>query len=372
MFLLPTGFHENYGPGSGMPQTVFSGHEGPVSRLKPLIIVLLSCITFSLSLYALSQLDYPAILFVRSLHNSVIEQIGNLGNRLGDGKTLAILSFGFFLVGFGLKKDVFRQTGIDSLVAHALAGIVVQIPKHIIGRPRPRFAHQEAFEYGASFEAGLDAFPSGHSTASFAVAAVLARYFPAMSWVWYSLASFVGLSRYLRGSHFPTDVLAGAVLGFLIGYVCARSYAEWRKSLYEALPKGLPLLVGGFALFWITFHQPLSGGLAMGMDWLGLFMLFGGIALRWNLIWNHLHVGVDPHNGMFRGTMLIGLGLALTTHSPFVIMLACIVGLVWWMRKAVEPENTGQPYPAREVLISLFLIGVTVAFRVLNGLIPLG
>ena len=110
----------------------------------------------------------------------------------------------------------------------------------------------------------------------------------------------------------------------------------------------------------------------MGMDWLGLFMLFGGIALRWNLIWNHLHVGIDPHNGMFRGTMLIGLGLALTTHSPFVIMLACMVGLVWWMRKTVELENKGQPYPAREVLISLFLIGVTVAFRGLNGLIPLG
>ena len=343
-----------------------------MSRLKPLVIVLLSCTIFSISLYFLSQLDYQAILFVRSMHNSAIEQIGNFGHYLGDGKVLVILSFVFVLLGVALKKSVFRQLGIDSLVAHALAGATVQIFKHIIGRPRPRFTHQEAFEYGASLQPGLDAFPSGHSTASFAVAAVLARYFPTMSWMWYGTAFFVGLSRYLRGSHFPTDVLAGAVLGYLIGYICARSYKEWRQSLYQALPKGLPFMVGGFALFWVTFHQPLLGGLAMGMDWLGLLMLFGGIALRWNLIWNSPHVGVDFHNTMLRGTMLIGLGLALTTHSPLVAMLAVMTGLVWWIRKMGEPENTGQSYLVREIFISLLLVGVTVTFRGLNGLIPLG
>ena len=210
-----------------------------MSRLKPLIIVFFSCTISSISLYALSQLDYQAILFVRSIHNSAIEQIASFGNRLGDGKVLLILSFGFIFLGLALKKDVFRQMGIDSFVAHALAGAAAQVFKHVIGRPRPRFTHQEAFGYGASFQPGLDAFPSGHSTASFAVAAVLARYFPTMSWMWYGVASFVGFSRYLRGSHFPTDVLAGAVLGYLIGYVCARSYKEWRQSLYQAIPKGL-------------------------------------------------------------------------------------------------------------------------------------
>ena len=353
-----------------------------MSRFKSPIIVFLSCAILSISLYALSQLDYQAILFVRSIDlpqywgypdpNSVIGKIGNFGDRLGDGKILVVLSVSFFLLGFALKKDAFRHFGIDSLVAHALAGVAVQIFKHIIGRPRPRFSHQEAFGYGVSFQAGLDAFPSGHSAASFAVAAVLARYFPTVSWMWYGAASFIGFSRFLRGSHFPTDVIAGAVLGYLIGYVCARPYKEWRQSLYEALPSGLPLLVGGFALFWVTFRSPLSGGLAMGMDWLGLFMLFGGIVLRWNFVWNSLHVGVDSYNGMFRGAMLIGLGLALTTHAPLVVLLAGMVGLVWWMHKMGEPENTGQPYLVREILVILILISVTVTFRGLNGLIPLG
>ena len=342
-----------------------------LSRFKPFAIVFLSCLIFFISLYAVSQLDYRAILFVRSLNEPVIVQLGNIGNRLGDGVTLVLLSLGFFLVGYVWKKDAFRQTGIDSLVAHAIAGIAVQIPKHLLGRPRPRFAHQEAFEYGPSFQGGLDAFPSGHSTASFAVAAVLARYFPRMSWLWYGAASFVALSRFLRGSHFPTDVLAGAVMGYLVGYVCARPYREWRQSLYQALPQALPLLVGGLALFWITFRQPLSGGLAMAMDWAGLVMLFGGIAVRWNFVWKNLYALVPSQGVMFQGSLCIGLGLALTTHSLLVALLAGMASVVWWVQCFGEEEPVDQPSMAREIFLGVFLVGAMITLQGLNGLIPL-
>ena len=343
-----------------------------MSRFKPFAIVFLSCLVFILSVYALSRLDYPAILFVRSLHSPIIEQMGNIGNRLGHGVTLVLIGIGFFLVGYLWKKDVFRNAAIDSFVAHAVAGIVVQIPKHLIGRPRPRWTHQDAFEYGPSFQGGLDAFPSGHSAASFAVATVFARYFPRMAWLWYGAASFVAMSRFLRGSHFPTDVIVGAVLGYLVGYVCARPYKEWRQSLYQALPRGLPLLVGGLAVFWITFRPSLSGGLASSMDWLGLFMLFGGIVVRWNLIWQNLHGSATHTRVMFQCTLLIGLGLALTTHSPLVVALAILASLVWWIRFVGQKEEICQPLLSREICLSFFLVGVTVTFRGLNGLIPLG
>jgi membrane-associated phospholipid phosphatase len=342
-----------------------------LSRFKPFVLVSLSCLIFFISLYAVSQLDYRAILFVRSLNDPVIQQLGNVGNHLGDGVTLVLLSLGFLLVGYVWKKDSFRQAGIDSLVAHAMAGIAVQIPKHLIGRPRPRFTHQDAFDYGPSFQGGLDAFPSGHSAASFAVAAVLARYFPKMSWLWYGAASFVGLSRFLRGSHFPTDVLAGAVLGYLVGYVCARSYKEWRRSIYQAIPPGLPLFVGGLALFWITFRQPLSGGWAVVMDWVGLVMLFGGIAVRWNVVWKNLYSSVSSKGVMFQGLLCMGLGLALTTHSILVVLLAGFAGVVWWIQFRGERETSIQPSMSREIFQSVFFVGAMIALRGLNGLIPL-
>lgn len=343
-----------------------------MSRLKPFAIVILSCLIFALSVTALSQLDYQSVLFVRSLHSPVIEQLGNFGNRLGHGMTLVFLSLALFIGGYLWKKDVFWHAGIDTFVGHMAAGIAVQIPKHVVGRPRPRLMHQDAFGYGPSFQGGFDAFPSGHTTASFAVATVLARYFPRMAWIWFGAASFVALSRFMRGSHFPTDVLVGAVFGYLFGYVCARPYKEWRQSLYKALPMGLPLLIGGFTLFWITFRQPFSGGLAVAMDWIGLCMLFGGIAVRWNLIWNNLDVPNQSPGIMFQGTLLIGFGLALTTHSPLVILLASLAGLVWWIRFLGEREELGRHLLAREILLSFFLVGVTVTLQGLNGLIPLG
>ena len=342
-----------------------------MSRLKPLAIVVLSFVIFFLSLAALSQIDYQAILFVRSLHDPVIEQVGNVGNHLGDGLTLVLFSVSCGLVGYVWRKRAVCQAGIDSLVAHVMAGIAVQIPKHLIGRPRPRFAHQEAFEYGPSFQEGLDAFPSGHSAASFAMAAVFARYIPHMAWLWYGAAAFVGMSRFLRGSHFPTDVLVGAMLGYLVGYVCARPYKEWRHSLYQALPLGLPLLIGGVALFWVTFQRPFSGSLTVGMDWAGLFLLFGGIAVRWSRLWHTLHSGYAKRE-IFQSTLLIGLGFALTTHSPLVILLASLAGFVWSIRFLDETAEMGRYVLARELCLSVFLVVILVLFRGLNGLIPLG
>ena len=56
-------------------------------------------------------------------------------------------------------------------------------------------------------------FPSGHTTAGFSLAVILASHFPAYSFVMYSLAATIGVSRIYTGMHYPSDVLSGAFLG---------------------------------------------------------------------------------------------------------------------------------------------------------------
>lgn len=59
-------------------------------------------------------------------------------------------------------------------------------------------------------------FPSGHTSAAFLMACSISYFFPFMAWVLYPWACSVGMARVFLGVHFPTDILAGAVLGISI------------------------------------------------------------------------------------------------------------------------------------------------------------
>jgi len=58
--------------------------------------------------------------------------------------------------------------------------------------------------------------PSGHATTAFAVAAVLSFWYPRWDAAWLALAAVVGWSRIALGSHFPRNVVAGAILGVAV------------------------------------------------------------------------------------------------------------------------------------------------------------
>lgn len=77
-------------------------------------------------------------------------------------------------------------------------------------------------------------FPSGHATGVFAVAAVFAHEFRDSRWVpWvaYGSAGLIALSRVSLGRHFPTDIVAGAVLGDSIGRMVSHRSASHTAGL---------------------------------------------------------------------------------------------------------------------------------------------
>ncbi len=56
-------------------------------------------------------------------------------------------------------------------------------------------------------------FPSGHTAAAFVMATLISIFYPSFTLLAYSVASVIGFSRVLLGVHFPSDILAGALLG---------------------------------------------------------------------------------------------------------------------------------------------------------------
>jgi undecaprenyl-diphosphatase len=108
------------------------------------------------------------------------------------------------------------RRGVLGASAVTLAGLMDQATKNLLCRARP-----SAESAGAFFSAfpcfpapyAVASFPSGHATTVFALATVLSLWDPKATVVWLALATVVGWSRVALGSHFPSDVLGGALLG---------------------------------------------------------------------------------------------------------------------------------------------------------------
>ena len=98
------------------------------------------------------------------------------------------------------------------VVADAIADGLADLGKAIVHRHRP-YEHQ----LGPSTSSW--SFPSGHAATSFACATVLSAYAPRWRVPFFLLATLIALSRLYNGVHYPTDVLAGALLGVLVGWL---------------------------------------------------------------------------------------------------------------------------------------------------------
>jgi 4-amino-4-deoxy-L-arabinose transferase-like glycosyltransferase/membrane-associated phospholipid phosphatase len=136
--------------------------------------------------------------------------------RLGEGFWLLIIGLILWLIGGLLKRPRWAQAGRFSCYG-VLGSFVVQILKHFFGRPRPRFSDMGIVHLGPSFVKGYDSFPSGHAVSAFAVAVVLARFYPRGRGLFYGIAALVGISRVYLNVHYTSDVVGGALLGVAIG-----------------------------------------------------------------------------------------------------------------------------------------------------------
>ena len=235
-----------------------------VSRFTFHVPLLFTLAALTLLFCAALQMDRPMIEWVRSLQGVWIERVGDAGYLIGSGASLVVISGLFVAIGYLRKRPELYQAGLWGWAAHAVTAVLVQSLKHGIGRPRPRLHRDEEFFTGPSLESGLDSFPSGHASASFAVATVIAKHCPALAWPAYALAGYTSLTRVFRGSHFVSDVIAGVVLGIVVGTLASAPMREWMPTLRHVLLAGMPWLVVVCAVFWLAI-LPSPGMLATGL-----------------------------------------------------------------------------------------------------------
>lgn len=91
--------------------------------------------------------------------------------------------------------------------------------KDLIGRPRPCCQH-DIYPWIRLIDGcrSSHSMPSSHATNMFGVATLLTLYYRKWWPIFFTIAALVSYTRIYLGLHFPTDILAGAVLGSLLAW----------------------------------------------------------------------------------------------------------------------------------------------------------
>ena len=108
-------------------------------------------------------------------------------------------------------KGFARRVVMEIVLALVVSGGIVQILKKVFSRNRPYWILKELNTLGIDLTDY--SFPSGHTTASFSLGTVMALNFPQYAVIFLLYGCIIGISRIYLAVHYPTDVVAGLLIG---------------------------------------------------------------------------------------------------------------------------------------------------------------
>ena len=169
--------------------------------------------SYRMRLYLSRMHQLDSSLCVAVNHTSQYRLIRNsfrLVSRLGDG----IFWYGLMIIILIING----AEGVVPVLHMSLAGLAgTLLYKWLKGktlRPRPYEVHQDIWLTGTPLD--KFSFPSGHTLHAVVFSVVVLSYYPQLAIIVVPFTTMVGLSRVVLGLHYPSDVLAGALIGVLI------------------------------------------------------------------------------------------------------------------------------------------------------------
>lgn len=188
----------------------------------------------------LSSLDTGLFFFINhSLQNVVFDAIMPVLTDLNKIRAVLIL-VALGLVFLAVKGGTIGRTVVVVLIITIAFSDQLNSSwvKHLFERLRPCHALADVHllvPCGSGYS-----FPSSHAVNNAAGAVVLSYFYRKWTWAFAAFAGLVGFSRIYVGVHYPSDVLAGFLLGagcgFLIVFLFVTARSAWRKRHAQDQP----------------------------------------------------------------------------------------------------------------------------------------
>jgi undecaprenyl-diphosphatase len=190
--------------------------------------------------------DASAIAFVKTLPHWIVATAHAITDFGRSGWTLIPAAL-FIVTAAAICSPVlgrFTQLVLISLVVRAgfifmavgLPGLVITIGKRLIGRVRPSDLGPFAY-FPWSWRANYAGLPSGHTSAAFGAAVAIAVTWPRARIPMLIYAGVIALTRVILEAHYPSDVLAGAIVG-AFGAIIVRNWFAARRLGFTTAADG--------------------------------------------------------------------------------------------------------------------------------------
>jgi membrane-associated phospholipid phosphatase len=153
------------------------------------------------------------------------------GASIGDGAEQGAFALGMYIIGRASHSARVGALGADLVDAQIVNGVLTQGLKFAVDRTRPNGSSRS--------------FPSGHTSATFATAAVIQEHYGwKVAVPFYALGGYVSVSRMVDRQHFASDVIFGAALGIVSGRAASVGHGLSRVTASPRLMPGAFAIVG--------------------------------------------------------------------------------------------------------------------------------
>lgn len=149
--------------------------------------------------------------FNRTVRTAGLLKVFQIASRLGDGVLWYVL-IGALALFYGSDG---RLVALQCAVAGVAGLALYRLLKNVLVRERPYMTHAAIVCAGKPLD--RFSFPSGHTLHAVCFTLVICNGLPMLAIVLVPVAVLIALSRVVLGLHYPSDVLAGGLLGALIG-----------------------------------------------------------------------------------------------------------------------------------------------------------